>query len=136
MLRRVCELNLAVSKDGREALAEAKKYTAHHMVSLQALGYTPEEFTRLGIDYEQVDRLREGLHSGMTIEEAARELVTDAMAKACFVAGSPSDCVEPVLELASQAQRLGFHQISFAKLGPDYAEAIRFLSAEVLPKLR
>ncbi|MBI2357766.1 MAG: LLM class flavin-dependent oxidoreductase [Deltaproteobacteria bacterium] len=135
-LRKVCELNLAVASDGERAVAEAKKYTAHHMVSLQALGYTPEEFGRLGIDYAQVDRLREGLHAGMTIEEAARDLVTDAMARACFVAGSPGQCVEPVLELAGQAQRLGFDQISFAKLGPDYAETIRFLSAEILPKLR
>lgn len=135
-LRKVCELNIAVSKNREEALAEAKKYTAHHMVSLQALGYTADEFARIGVNYDQVNRLREALHSGMTIEEAARDLVTDAMAKACFVAGSPSECVEPVLKLAAVAQRLGFEQISFAKLGPDYAETIRFLSEQVVPRLK
>ncbi|HET8562815.1 MAG TPA: hypothetical protein VFM35_02965, partial [Candidatus Binatia bacterium] len=111
-------------------------YAAPHMVSLQALGYTAEEFARIGVNYDQVNRLREALHSGMTIEEAARDLVTDAMAKACFVAGSPSECVEPVLKLAAVAQRLGFGQISFAKLGPDYAETIRFLSEQVVPRLK
>jgi 5,10-methylenetetrahydromethanopterin reductase len=134
-LRKVCELNLAVSEEPDVALAEAKKYAAHHMVSLQALGYSPEEFGRIGVDEEQVNRIRDGLHSGMTIELASRELVTDSMAQACFIAGRPSDCVEPILELAAEAQRLGFEQISFAKLGRDYASVIRFLSDEVLPRL-
>lgn len=135
-LRRVCELNVAVSEEPGKALAEAKKYTAHHMVSLQAMGYTRDEFARLGVDYDRVGRLREALHSGVTIEVAARELVTDAMARACFVVGSPSECVEPILELAAAAQRLGFEQISFAKLGLDYAETIRFLSTEIIPKVK
>lgn len=135
-LRKVCELNVAVSKEPGLALAEAKKYAAHHMVSLEALGYTPEEFGRLGIDYGRVERLRETLHSGTTIEEASRQIVTDAMVKACFVAGAPSDCVEPILELAAEAARLGFGQISFAKLGQDYSETIEFLSKEIVPRLR
>ena len=134
-LRKVCEINLAVSEEPELALAEAKKYSAHHMVSLQALGYSPEEFERIGIDYERVNRIREALHSGMTIEQASRELVTDAMPRACFVAGRPADCVEPILELAAEAERLGFEQISFAKLGRDYASVIRFLSDEVIPRL-
>ena len=71
----------------------------------------------------------------MTIEQASRELVTADMARACFVAGSPGDCVEPILELAAEAQRLGFQQISFAKLGRDYASVIRFLSDELIPRL-
>lgn len=134
-LRKVCEINLAVSDEPGVALTEAKKYAAHHMVSLQALGYSPEEFSRIGVDEAQVSLIREGLHSGMTIEQASRELVTDSMAHACFISGRPSDCVEPILELAKEAQRLGFEQISFAKLGRDYASVIRFLSDEVLPRL-
>lgn len=134
-LRKVCELNISVSEDPAEAVAEAKKYTAHHMVSLQALGYSSEEFARIDVRYDQVDSIRQALNAGMTIEQAARELVTDTMARACFVAGKPSDCVEPILELAAEAHRLGFDQISFAKLGKDYAATIRFLSDEVIPRL-
>ena len=88
-LRKVCEINLAISEEPKEALAEAKKYSAHHMVSLQALGYSPEEFAHIGIDYEQVNRIREALHSGMTIEQASRELVTDAMAARLLRRGDP-----------------------------------------------
>lgn len=134
-LRKVCEVNLAVSDDPAIALREAKKYAAHHMVSLQALGYSNDEFARIGIEGERVERIRQRLHSGTTIEEAAHSLVTDSMAQACFVAGRPADCVEPILELAAEAQRLGFDQISFAKLGRDYASVIRFLSDEILPRL-
>ena len=134
-LRKVCEMNLAVSDEPGEALAEAKKYAAHHMVSLQALGYSPDEFAHIGVDNEQVNRIRAALNSGMTFEQASRDLVTDSMAQACFIAGRPSECVEPILELAAAAERLGFDQISFAKLGRDYAKVIRFLSAEVLPRL-
>ncbi len=57
------------------------------------------------------------------------------MTRACFVVGKPAECVEPILELAAGAQRLGFDQISFAKLGKDYAATIRFLSDEVIPRL-
>jgi hypothetical protein len=118
-----------------EGLAESKKYTADHMVSLQALGYSSEEFARIDVSYDQVDRIRQALNGGMTIEQASRELVTDTMARVCFVAGKPSDCVEPILELAAEAHCLGIDQISFAKLGKDCAATIRFLRDEVIPKL-
>jgi alkanesulfonate monooxygenase SsuD/methylene tetrahydromethanopterin reductase-like flavin-dependent oxidoreductase (luciferase family) len=135
-LRKVCELNIAVSEDPERAKEAVKKYAAHHMLSLQAMGYTPEEFALLGVEYREVEALRQALEAGMTIEERAQRLVSDAMVHACFVVGRPKDCVERVAELAEQADQLGFDQISFAKLGHDYAEAIRLLATEVIPALR
>ncbi len=132
-LRKVCEIHLAVSEEPEQALAEARKHAAHHMVSLQALGYSPGEFERTGINPERVGRIREALHSDMTIEQASRERVTDSMPCASFVVGRAPDCVEPILELAAEAERPGFAQITFASPGRNHAAVIRFLSQERVP---
>ena len=43
------------------------------------------------------------------------------------------ECRDQILALMEHAERLAISQISFAKLGPDYEEAITLLREEILP---
>jgi hypothetical protein len=47
--------------------------------------------------------------------------------KSCFVVGGPEECRDQLASLLIEAERLGFGQIAFAKLGPDYSAAITIL---------
>jgi alkanesulfonate monooxygenase SsuD/methylene tetrahydromethanopterin reductase-like flavin-dependent oxidoreductase (luciferase family) len=49
------------------------------------------------------------------------------------VAGGPEECRDQIAALLDQAARLNFSQVAFAKLGPDYEEAIKLLRHRVLP---
>ena len=53
-----------------------------------------------------------------------------------YVAGTPAEAADQIVELAGQAQELGFDEIAFAKLGPDYEEAIEMLAESVMPRLK
>src|SRR5688572_7817926 len=81
-----------------------------------------------------VHDIKQMFEHGQTIEEAA-SLVTDKMVDAGFIAGRPKDCVEKVEEMCEQAASYGFDQICFAKLGPDYTEAIEILGNDLLPSI-
>jgi alkanesulfonate monooxygenase SsuD/methylene tetrahydromethanopterin reductase-like flavin-dependent oxidoreductase (luciferase family) len=77
--------------------------------------------------------LEEAFSNGATVPEASK-LVTDEAVKSCFVAGSPEECQHQIEQLMDTAQTLDFDQVCFAKLGPDYAEAITLLRDEILSK--
>ncbi|MEX0806289.1 MAG: LLM class flavin-dependent oxidoreductase [Candidatus Binatia bacterium] len=133
-LRRVCEINISVSNDYDKARAFPKRYIAHMLVVLEAMGFSDEEFIALGIDPGRVKGVKAAFESGGTIDQAA-ELVTDAMVDAGFIAGTPGDCIEALTEMCGFAQQFGFDQICLAKLGPDYEEAITILSRDLLPAI-
>ena len=43
---------------------------------------------------------------------------------------------DQIVELATAAGKLGYDHVAFAKLGPDYDEAINLLTEQVVPALR
>src|SRR5918994_6023322 len=133
-LRKVCEINISVSNDYERARIFPKRYIAHMLLVLDALGFSDAEFEALKIDPEAVKTIKAAFAVGRTIEDVA-PMITDAMVDAGFIAGSPRDCIEKLEEMCSCAQAYGFDQICLAKLGPDYAEAITILAQDILPSI-
>jgi alkanesulfonate monooxygenase SsuD/methylene tetrahydromethanopterin reductase-like flavin-dependent oxidoreductase (luciferase family) len=134
-LRKICELNVSVSKNREQAIEFPKRQAAHSVLQWEARGFTAEEYDRLGVRREEVLKLKEAFASGATVEKAA-ELVSEDIVRACYAAGRPDEVVEQVLELSRAAAEIGYDQIAFAKLGPNYEEAIDLLAREVVPALK
>lgn len=133
-LKKVCEINISVSNDYERARIFPKRYIAHMLLVLDALGFSDAEFEALKIDPEAVKTIKAAFALGRTIEDVA-PMITDAMVDAGFIAGSPRDCIEKLEEMCSCAQAYGFDQICLAKLGPDYGEAITILAQDILPSI-
>jgi alkanesulfonate monooxygenase SsuD/methylene tetrahydromethanopterin reductase-like flavin-dependent oxidoreductase (luciferase family) len=134
-LRKICELNVSISRNRAQALEFPKRQVAHSILQWEALGFTPEEYAALGIERKQVLKLKESFASGATVEEAA-SFVTEDMVRAYYAAGRPEQVTEQIVELAHTAADLGYDHIAFAKLGPNYEEAINLLASEVIPALK
>ena len=133
-LRKVCEINISVSHDREKARAFPKRYIAHMLVVLEAMGFSDGEFDALGIDRRTVLQIKHAFEAGGTIEDVA-SLISDNMVDAGFIAGTPRDCIGSLEEMCSHAQEHGFDQICLAKLGPDYEEAITLLARDLLPSI-
>lgn len=133
-LRRVCELNVSISSDRQRALDFPRRQVAHSILQWEALGFTPDEYAKMGVQREQVLKLRAAFESGATVEQAAT-LVSDHMVRCYYAAGKPEEVRDQIIELVGAAGRLGYDHVAFAKLGPDYQEAIELLAREVTPKL-
>jgi 5,10-methylenetetrahydromethanopterin reductase len=133
-LRKVCEINISVSRDYNKARSFPKRYIAHMLVVLEAMGFSDEEFNALGVDRKTVIQIKEAFEVGGTIEQVS-SLISDAMVDIGFIAGTPRDCIKPLEEMCAYAQQFGFDQICLAKLGPDYEEAITVLSSDLLPSI-
>jgi hypothetical protein len=58
------------------------------------------------------------------------------MVKTYYAAGTPEEVRNQILDLTGAADRLGYDHVAFAKLGPDYEEAINLLAEQVVPALR
>ena len=134
-LRKVCELNVSVSHNRAKAIEFPKRQVAHSILQWEALGFTPEEYAKMGVKREQVLRLKDAFASGAAVEEAAK-LVTEHMVKSYYAAGTPEEVRDQIIELVGAAGRFGYDHIAFAKLGPDYEEAINLLADQVVPALR
>ena len=134
-LRKVCELNVSISRDRAKAIEFPKRQVAHSILQWEALGFTPEEYAKLGVQREQVLKLKQAFESGATVEDASA-LVTEHMVKTYYAAGTPEEVCDQIVELAGAAGRLGYDHVAFAKLGPDYEEALRLLASQVVPALR
>ncbi len=134
-LRKMVELNVSVSRDRAAAIEFPKRQVSHSILQWEALRLTDEEYRRLGVERRQVLELKEAFARGATVEEAAA-LVTEAMVLNYYVAGRPDEVADQIVDLAGQAQELGYDEIAFAKLGPDYEEAIEMLAQSVMPRLR
>lgn len=134
-LRKICELNVSISRDRVQAIEFPKRQAAHSVLQWEARGFTKEDYNTLGVKREQVLRLKECFASGATVEEAA-SFVTEDIVRACYVAGRPDEVVEQILSFIGAAAELGYDHIAFAKLGPNYEEAISLLADEVVPALR
>jgi alkanesulfonate monooxygenase SsuD/methylene tetrahydromethanopterin reductase-like flavin-dependent oxidoreductase (luciferase family) len=134
-LRKMVELNVSVSQDRDAAIEFPKRQVSHSILQWEALKFTPEEYDRLGVEREKVLELKEMFAGGATVEEAA-ERVTEEMVLNYYVAGRPEEVADQIVDLAGQAQEMGYDEIAFAKLGPDYAEAINMLADSVIPRLK
>ena len=134
-LRKMVELNVSVSRDRAAAIEFPKRQVSHSILQWEALGFTPEEYARLGVDRQKVFDLKDAFARGATIEEAA-EMVTEEMVLAYYVAGRPAEVADQIVDLAEQAGAMGYDEIAFAKLGPDYEEAINMIADSVMPRLK
>jgi alkanesulfonate monooxygenase SsuD/methylene tetrahydromethanopterin reductase-like flavin-dependent oxidoreductase (luciferase family) len=134
-LRKIVELNVSISRNRARALEFPKRQVAHSILQLEAAGFSDEEYAKLELQRRQVLELKRAFAEGATVEHAA-PLVTEQMVRAYYAAGTADEVREQILELSRTAARLGYDQIAFAKLGPDYAEAIELLGSEIVPALR
>ena len=128
----ICELDISVSRDRQRALQFAKPYVARILLNLELMGFSDDEFHTLGIPPRLILSLKEAYAGGATVH-AASTLISDEAVTSCFVAGGPEECRDQIAALIDEAERLNFGQIAFAKLGPDYDEAINLLRHRVLP---
>lgn len=131
-LRKVCEINISVSKEAGKARIFPKRYIAHMLVVLDAMGFSEADYSVLGIEPAAVQSVKQAFANGQTIETVA-PMISDAMVDAGFIAGTPTHCRAALEELCARAEEYGFDQICLAKLGPDYPEAIETLARELLP---
>jgi alkanesulfonate monooxygenase SsuD/methylene tetrahydromethanopterin reductase-like flavin-dependent oxidoreductase (luciferase family) len=134
-LRKVCELNVSISRDRARAIEFPKRQVAHSILQWEALRFTPEEYAKLGVAREQVLKLKDAFKAGATVEEAST-LVTEHMVKTYYAAGKPEEVRDQIIELVSAAASLGYDHVAFAKLGPDYQQAIELLAGHVVTGLR
>jgi alkanesulfonate monooxygenase SsuD/methylene tetrahydromethanopterin reductase-like flavin-dependent oxidoreductase (luciferase family) len=133
-LRKVCELNVSISRDRATAMEFPKRQVAHSILQWEALGFTPDEYAKMGVARGQVLKLKEAFAAGATVEEASA-LVSEHMVKTYYAAGKPEEVRDQIIELLAAAERLGYDHVAFAKLGPDYEEAITLLADQVVPAL-
>ena len=134
-LRKVCELNVSISSNRAKAIEFPKRQVAHSILQWEALAFTPEEYANIGVERAQVLKLKSAFEAGATVEEASQH-VTEHMVKTYYAAGTPEEVTDQIIELAGEAGKLGYDHIAFAKLGPDYEEAINLLADQVVPALR
>jgi alkanesulfonate monooxygenase SsuD/methylene tetrahydromethanopterin reductase-like flavin-dependent oxidoreductase (luciferase family) len=126
----VAEVHLSMSENRDLARAFPKPFVAHMTTgSLRAL-LSDDEFRRLGIDPRDVERLRRAMADGTPLDEATA-YVTDEMVDAAFIAGTPEECIQELGVAIHELSCLGFERISFAKLGPDFENALQLLSSEL-----
>jgi hypothetical protein len=81
-LEKVCEINVSVSNDYERARIFPKRYVAHMLLVLDALGFSDAEFRALHIDPEAVKKIKAAFTAGGSIEDVA-PMITDAMNGGC-----------------------------------------------------
>ena len=131
---RVAEIKISLSRNGSAAREFVKESAGIRVLNMYRQGYTTEDIERLGVSLPDVERLDQADRNGAT-EEEFDDLVTDAMVDAIFIAGTPGDCLERMLEVRDTARDQGFGQLLFSELGPDVDEALGLLCDEVIPAL-
>ncbi len=128
----VCELDISVARDRQLAIDFARPFAAQVLMNLALMGFPDDKFHALGIEPRLVQALANACTSRATVHSASK-LLPDSAVTSCFVAGSPEECRDQLAALLDEAAQLNIGQIAFAKLGPDYDEAITLLRREVLP---
>ena len=131
---RVAEIKISLSRNRSAAREFVKESAGNRVLNMYRQGYTPEDIERLGVGLPDVERLDQADRNGAT-EQEFDDLVTDAMVDAIFIAGTPGDCLERMLEVRDTAREQGFGQLLFSELGPDVDEALSLLCDEVMPAL-
>ncbi len=131
---RVAEIKISLARDADRARQFVKESAGIRVLNMYRRGYTHEDIERMGVDMPDIERLDLAEQRGASPEEFD-SLVTDSMIDAIFLAGTPGDCLERMLEVRDTARRQGFGQLMFSELGPDVDEAMSLLCDEVVPAL-
>ena len=131
---RVAEIKISLSRNADRARGFVRESAGHRVLNMYRQDYTHEDIERLGVADPDIQRLGRREREGATTEEFD-SLVTDSMVDAIFIAGTPGECLERVLEVRDTAGQQGFGQLMFSELGPDVDEAMSLLCDEVLPAL-
>ena len=131
---KVAEIKISLARDAGRAREFVKESSGNRVLNMYRQGYTHEEIERMGVAVADIEQLNQAEKRGATAEEFA-SLVTDSMVDAIFIAGTPGDCLERMLEVRDAARQQGFGQLMFSELGPDVDEAMTLLCNEVIPPL-
>ena len=131
---KVAEIKISLSRDAAAARDFVRESAGNRVLNMYRQGYTRDDIQRLGVDLPDVERLDQADRNGAT-ETEFDALVTDAMIDAIFIAGTPGDCIERMLEVQATARKQGFGQLLFSELGPDVDEAMTLLCEELIPAL-
>jgi alkanesulfonate monooxygenase SsuD/methylene tetrahydromethanopterin reductase-like flavin-dependent oxidoreductase (luciferase family) len=131
-LRKICELNVSISRNHTQAMEFPRRQVAHSVLQWEALAFTPEEYALMKVPRERVLEIKSAFEAGRTVEEAS-QLVSETMVKSYYAAGTPEEVRDQIIELVDAAGGLGYDQVAFAKLGPNYQEAISLLAEHVMP---
>ena len=131
---RIAEIKISLSRDAAAAREFVKESAGNRVLNMYRQGYTREDIERLGVALPDAERLDRADRNGAT-EGEFDDLVTDSMIDAIFIAGTPGDCLERMLEVRDTARQQGFGQLLFSELGPDVDEALALLCDEVIPAL-
>lgn len=133
--KKIYNLHLSVSADGRRARDWAKRNTSYGVASYSVM--YPKALQTLGIDPQQAEHVRRAYVEGLGLEEAARR-VTDSMLRDAgfIVAGTPDECLAEIRRIIPYLKRWDFDQLVIGvPLGPVLSEAIPLIAREVLPQV-
>jgi len=83
----------------------------------------------------RVLKLKQAFESAATVGRAAT-LAIDLILRCDHAGENPEEARKQVIELPGATGKPGDNHAAFAKLGPDYDEAIKLLAEQVLPALR
>lgn len=131
---KIAEIKLYIDRDDARARESCRRATAGRILGLFQRGYTDEEYARLGIPSEDIERLFAAVREGVS-GPALADLVTDAMIDALFVAGDPVRCREQLQEVSAVARAHGFTQLMFSELAHDVDVGVQLLCDEILPSM-
>ena len=131
---KVAEIKISLSRDAEKAREFVRESAGHRVLNMYRQGYTHDDILKLGVALADVERLDVAESQGAAGKDLD-ELVTDSMVDAIFIAGTPGDCLERMLEVKETAWSQGFSQLMYSELGPDADEALSLLCGEILPSL-
>jgi 5,10-methylenetetrahydromethanopterin reductase len=127
---RIYGVNISVSADRDRATAAARR-----QATLIVAQQPHESLRRVGFEQSDYAAAREAVKAGVSIHKAA-ELLPQQVADQLIISGSPSDCIEALMELLEYARGAGFTEAYLgAPVGPDPAEAVELLTSKVLPEI-
>jgi 5,10-methylenetetrahydromethanopterin reductase len=130
-LRLIFGINLSVSRDGKLARSYARRQLAL-VVGNPRLW---PDMAAVGLDVGSANEVKEAFDAGLGIEGAAARM-SDTLADALIVSGTPEDCIGRMVELRDLAQGHGYQEFYVgAPLGPDPVEACELLVSEVVPQV-
>ncbi len=130
-LRLIFGINVSVSRDRKLARAHARR-------QLTLVVGNPRlwpDLAAVGLDVESAAEVKEAFDAGLGIEGAAARM-SDSLADALIVSGTPMECVPAMAELRELAQAQGYTEFYVgAPLGPDPEEAAELLLTEIVPQI-
>lgn len=133
--KKVYNLHLSVSADGRRAREWAKRNTSYGLASYLVM--YPKWLQMADLKLEEVGKVRAAYLDALGVEQAAAR-VTDAMLEQAgfIIAGTPEECLRGVEQAAAHLVKFDFDQLVIGvPLGPDIPEALELISREILPPL-